>query len=83
MAGVSMPGAFPEAEETAAVPRTPKRKFVGRRTFEAKQRQGDVGSVEETTAIVQSGEMVMKKQGADLIFFSTSTNTPSPEPDPE
>jgi hypothetical protein len=60
---MSMPGAFPEAvEERAAVLRTPKKKFIGRRAFEAKQRQGDGGSVEETTAMVQSGESTLKME---------------------
>ncbi|KAI1612806.1 diphthamide biosynthesis protein 1 [Exophiala viscosa] len=51
----SMPGAFP-AEVDQAVPanRTPKRRFVGRRTADAqaKQRQNENSSVEETTAVV-------------------------------
>lgn len=54
----SMPGAFPAAaEETATTNRTPKRRFVGRRTAEAqaKQKQDVNGSVEETTAVVAKG----------------------------
>jgi 2-(3-amino-3-carboxypropyl)histidine synthase len=60
MDGPSMPGAFPEGpEESPPVQRAPKRRFVGRRTLEA---QGKVkhdanGSVEETTAVVQSSEL--------------------------
>lgn len=64
MTEISMPGTFPEAaEEPVAVQRTPKKKFIGRRAFEAKQRQGDGGSVEETTAMVQSGESTLKLEG--------------------
>ena len=57
---MSMPGAFPDATEEENVPaqRTPRRRFVGRKTLEARQKQGDGSSVEETTAIVQSGESI-------------------------
>jgi hypothetical protein len=50
-----MPGAFPQAEEEKPVQRTPKKRFVGRRTIEARQKENGV-SVEETSAMVQSGE---------------------------
>jgi hypothetical protein len=55
MEGVSMPGAFPEAEEEKPVQRTPKKRFVGRKKLEARQKENGV-SVEETSAMVQSGE---------------------------
>jgi len=50
----SIPGAFPVQDPAV---RVPKKKFVGRRTAEAqvKQKQDAAGSVEETTAMVQSG----------------------------
>lgn len=53
---MSMPGAFPEAEEDSKpVQRTPKKRFVGRKTLEARQKENGV-SLEETNAMVQSGE---------------------------
>ncbi len=60
MDGVSMPGAFPDGPEESVtnVQRTPKRRFIGRRTFEAEQKlkQSNTGSVEETTAVVKNGK---------------------------
>ena len=55
---MSIPGAFPETaeDENAPVQRAPRRRFVGRRTLEAKHVQGNGGSVEETTALVQKCE---------------------------
>ena len=55
---MSIPGAFPETPEDASAPvqRAPRRRFVGRKNFEAQQLRGDGGSVEESTAIVQKGE---------------------------
>jgi hypothetical protein len=53
-----MPGAFPTAsEDSPATTRTPKRRFVGRRTADAqaKEKQDANSSVEETTAVVQKG----------------------------
>ncbi|KIW88024.1 diphthamide biosynthesis protein 1 [Cladophialophora bantiana CBS 173.52] len=57
---VSMPGAFPAAaDENISCNRTPKRRFVGRRTAEAQARQrlddNDTSTVEETTAITNKG----------------------------
>lgn len=54
-----MPGAFPSAqEETTSTTRTPKRRFVGRRTADAqaKERQDAKTSVDETTAVVPKGK---------------------------
>ena len=55
----SMPRAFPTApdENVSNNSRTPKRRFVGRRTADAqaKQKQDANSSVEETTAVVQKG----------------------------
>ena len=57
MEEMSMPGAFPTAA-VEDVPRVPKKKFIGARTAAARAKQQDVGgSVEESTAIVQSGEI--------------------------
>lgn len=57
----SIPGAFPTAaeESTTTTNRTPKRRFVGRRTADAqaKQRHETNGSVEETTAVVAKSAM--------------------------
>jgi hypothetical protein len=57
MDGLPVPGAFPSPpEDGPAINRTPKRRFIGRRTAEAqaKQRQDAQtnGAVEETTAII-------------------------------
>ncbi|KAK6385701.1 Diphthamide biosynthesis protein 1 [Exophiala oligosperma] len=56
----SIPGAFPTAaeESTTTTNRTPKRRFVGRRTADAqaKQRHETNGSVEETTAVVAKSQ---------------------------
>ena len=56
---MSMPGAFPTEPQVDDVPRLPKKKFIGRRAAEAraKEKQDAGGSVEETTAIVQSGQL--------------------------
>ncbi len=58
---MSMPGTFPDAaeEESSPVQRAPKRRFVGRKTLEARQKQSDGDSVEETSAIVQSSESTL------------------------
>ena len=61
MDDASMPGAFPTApEETVPASRTPKRRFVGRRTADAQAKHGQdaKGSVEETTAVVPKGLVV-------------------------
>ena len=55
-----VPGAFPSAaEESVGNNRTPKKRFVGRRTAEAqaKQREDEDpnSTVEESAAIVQQG----------------------------
>ncbi|EXJ78438.1 diphthamide biosynthesis protein 1 [Capronia coronata CBS 617.96] len=49
-----MPGAFPTLDESSPINRTPKRRFVGRRTAEAQaqHRQDALSSVEETNAVV-------------------------------
>ena len=51
-----MPGAFPTPDATTPQ-RAPKRRFVGRKTFEAeaKQRQNAASPVEESNAIVSKG----------------------------
>jgi hypothetical protein len=68
MEGGSMPGAFPSgAEEDISTVRTPRRRFVGRRTLEAKQKQDNGGSVEETSAMVQNGELKVEKMVSCLI----------------
>ena len=53
-----MPGAFPTSDETIPQ-RAPKRRFVGRKTFEAeaKQRQNEALPVEESNAIVSKGRV--------------------------
>ena len=53
-----MPGAFPTSDETISQ-RAPRRRFVGRKTFEAeaKQRQNGASPVEESNAIVSKGRM--------------------------
>jgi predicted transcriptional regulator len=56
MEEVPVPGAFPTEE--VASPRVPKKKFIGRRTAEARAREQQEagGVVEETTTLVQRGE---------------------------
>lgn len=78
-----MPGAFPEAEEEhAPVPRTPKKRFVGRKYAEAKRAGTHGASVEEMTAIVQNGESSIARRALCLTQSSPSTNASDVETDP-
>ena len=71
-----MPGAFPDATEDDSAPaqRTPRRRFVGRKTIEARQKQGDAASVEETTAIVQNGKLIRTQR--NLLTLPAPRRTP-------